>query len=151
MKVIGRLHDFCLPNTGRFIMFSVITNIYNKKTKGPTLIELFTATGKPKNFFFTTRDVRCLHHGWHRYDIQVLATHASTCWRVCVSRREGENKKENMREGDRLEDLGVDGRIMFRCGVVNLNSLSLGQGKVAGFCEHGNWPLDSIECGQLRD
>jgi hypothetical protein len=27
-------------------MFSVITNIYNKKTKGPTLMELFTATGK---------------------------------------------------------------------------------------------------------
>ena len=24
--------------TGRFIMFSVITNIYNKKTKGPTLM-----------------------------------------------------------------------------------------------------------------
>ena len=36
-------------NTGRFIMFSVITNIYNKKTKRPTLIELFTATGI---FFF---------------------------------------------------------------------------------------------------
>jgi len=34
-------------NTGRFIMFSVITNIYNKKTKGPTLTEFFTATGKP--------------------------------------------------------------------------------------------------------
>jgi hypothetical protein len=32
--------------TGRFIMFSIITNIYNKKTKGPTLMELFTATGK---------------------------------------------------------------------------------------------------------
>ena len=34
-------------------MFSVITNIYNKKTKGPTLIELFTATGKlkKKNFW----------------------------------------------------------------------------------------------------
>ena len=31
-------------------MFSVITNFYNKKTKGPTLIELFTATGK-MNFF----------------------------------------------------------------------------------------------------
>ena len=30
-------------------MFSVITNIYNKKTKGPTLMELFTATG---NLFF---------------------------------------------------------------------------------------------------
>ena len=27
-------------------MFSMITNIYNKKTKGPTLMELFTATGK---------------------------------------------------------------------------------------------------------
>jgi len=32
--------------TGRFIIFSVITNIYNKKTKGPTLMELFTVTGK---------------------------------------------------------------------------------------------------------
>ena len=29
-------------------MFSVITNIYNKKTKRPTLMELFTATGKLK-------------------------------------------------------------------------------------------------------
>jgi len=38
--------------TGRFIMFSVITNIYNKKTKGPTLMELFTATGKLKKVFF---------------------------------------------------------------------------------------------------
>jgi hypothetical protein len=33
-------------------MFSVITNIYNNKTKGPTLIELFTTTGKLKKFFF---------------------------------------------------------------------------------------------------
>ena len=31
-------------NIGRFIMLSVITNIYNKKTKGPTLTELFTVT-----------------------------------------------------------------------------------------------------------
>jgi len=38
--------------TGIFIMFSVITNIYNKKTKGPTLMELFTATGRLKKFFF---------------------------------------------------------------------------------------------------
>ena len=69
-------------NTGRFIMFSVITNIYNKKTKGPTLMEFFTATGKLKKFFFlTSRYIRCVYHGWHgtrRYDIQVLATHAST-------------------------------------------------------------------------
>jgi len=26
-------------------MFSVITNIYNKETKGPTLVEFFTAPG----------------------------------------------------------------------------------------------------------
>jgi len=32
-------------------MFSVITNIYNKNTKGPTLMELFTVTGKLKKFF----------------------------------------------------------------------------------------------------
>jgi len=33
-------------------MFPVITSIYNKKTKGPTLMELFTATGKVKKIFF---------------------------------------------------------------------------------------------------
>jgi len=43
--------------TGRVIMFSVITNIYNKKTKGPTWMELFTATGKLKKFFFWQLDV----------------------------------------------------------------------------------------------
>jgi len=39
-----------------------------------------------KVFFLTTRDVQCLHHGWHgthQYDIHVLATHASTCWHMC--------------------------------------------------------------------
>jgi hypothetical protein len=29
-------YEICM---GRFILFSVITNIYNKKTKGPTLME----------------------------------------------------------------------------------------------------------------
>jgi uncharacterized protein with PQ loop repeat len=53
---------YILQHTGSFIMFSVITNIYNKKTEGPTLMELFTATGKLKKFFLTTRDVRCVHH-----------------------------------------------------------------------------------------
>jgi hypothetical protein len=62
-------------------MFSVITNIYNKKTNGDTLMELFTALGKLKKkvFFWTTRDVRYVHHGrhcTHPYDIHVLATHA---------------------------------------------------------------------------
>ena len=61
-------------------MLSVVTNIHNNKNKVPTLMALFTATGK-LIFFFTTSDVRCVHHGWHgthRYDIQVLVTHAST-------------------------------------------------------------------------
>jgi hypothetical protein len=53
-------------HTVRFIIFSVITNIHNKKTKGPTLTELFTATGKLKRvIFFTNRDVRCVPcHPW---------------------------------------------------------------------------------------
>jgi len=33
-------------------MFFAMTNIYNKKIKGPTLMQLFTATGKLKKFFF---------------------------------------------------------------------------------------------------
>jgi hypothetical protein len=33
-------------------MFSVIINIYNKKTKGLVLMELFTTTGKLKKFFW---------------------------------------------------------------------------------------------------
>ena len=33
-------------------MFSAITNIYNKKIKGPTLMELFTATGKLRKMFW---------------------------------------------------------------------------------------------------
>ena len=34
---------------------------------------------KTEKVFLTTRDVRCVHHGWHgthRCDIQVVATHA---------------------------------------------------------------------------
>jgi hypothetical protein len=39
-------------NTELLIMFSVITNVYNKNTEGPTLMQLFTATGKQKKFFY---------------------------------------------------------------------------------------------------
>jgi len=39
-----------LHYTGHFIMFSMITNIYNKKTKGPTLMELFTASQPQENW-----------------------------------------------------------------------------------------------------
>ena len=54
-------------------MFSVITNIYNKKTKIPTLMEFFAATGKL--IFLTTTDLRCVHHRWHgthQYDSQAV-------------------------------------------------------------------------------
>ena len=57
--------NYFIKYTGRFIMFSVITNFYNKKTKGPTLKELFTATGKRIFFFFTIKDVRCVTRGAH--------------------------------------------------------------------------------------
>ena len=33
-------------------MLSVITNIYNKETKGPTLTELFTVTEKREKIFW---------------------------------------------------------------------------------------------------
>ena len=49
-------------------MFSVITNIYNKKTKGSTLMELFTATGKLIFFLFLQLemfDVCRVTHGEH--------------------------------------------------------------------------------------
>jgi len=54
-------------STGRFIMFHVITNIYvyKKKTKGPTLMELFTATGKLKKVFFYHIDVCHVTRGAH--------------------------------------------------------------------------------------
>jgi len=43
-------------------MFPVITNIYNKKPKETTLMELFTAKTE-KVFLWTTRAVRCVDHG----------------------------------------------------------------------------------------
>ena len=54
-------------STGRFIMFSVITNIYKKRTIGPTLMELFTAKGKLKRFFWQLEifDVCLVTHGAH--------------------------------------------------------------------------------------
>ena len=53
-------------------MFSVITNIYNKKTKGPTLMELFSHKKTEKVFFFD--NYRCpMCHPWftHRKSLVV--------------------------------------------------------------------------------
>jgi len=46
--MFGKVFQRIVPYTWRFITFSGMTNIYNKKT----LMELFTATGKLKKFFF---------------------------------------------------------------------------------------------------
>jgi hypothetical protein len=66
-----------LDNTGRFIMFFVITNIHNKKTNGPSLLEMFIDTGKLKNIFFDNYRCSCQKKYKHQHNIQVLATHAS--------------------------------------------------------------------------
>jgi hypothetical protein len=47
-----KLNMFIVFYPATLSLFSVIINIYNKKTKGPTLMELFTATRKLKKFFF---------------------------------------------------------------------------------------------------
>jgi len=44
--------SLCVYYTGRFIMFFVITNIYKKKTKGPTLMEIFRSHRKTEKVFF---------------------------------------------------------------------------------------------------
>jgi hypothetical protein len=51
-------------------MFSVITYIYNKKSKGPTLMDLFTATGK--------LNTSMLLHAW-----QELEYHIDMCYVTC--------------------------------------------------------------------
>jgi hypothetical protein len=66
--------------TGHFIMFSVITNIYNKKTIGPTLMEFFTATGKLKKFFFDNWRRSMLTCVW-----QELEYHIDVCHITCGS------------------------------------------------------------------
>jgi hypothetical protein len=49
-KGIGDKH--VLIYTGNFIMFFVITNIYNKKTKRPTLMEVNNHGKTKKSFFY---------------------------------------------------------------------------------------------------
>ena len=65
-------------------MFSVIANIYNKKTKGRTLMEFLTATGKLKKFFFWQLemfDVCTTGDSAHIGTIFKLLPHTLTC--VC--------------------------------------------------------------------
>ena len=59
-------------------MFSVITYIYDKKTKGPTLMEYFTATGKLKKFFFFFDNWRCLMYA-PQVTQRTLIQYSSSC------------------------------------------------------------------------
>jgi hypothetical protein len=47
-------------------MFSVNTNLYNKKTKGSSLMELLTATVKLKKVFFYNTDAPMLTLVWQK-------------------------------------------------------------------------------------
>ena len=65
-------------------MFFVITNTYNKKTKGPTLMELFTATGK-LIFFWQLEifDVCTTGDTAHIDTVFKLLPHTRQYWRMC--------------------------------------------------------------------
>jgi len=51
IQSLGHTLGVAVYYTGCFVMFCMIINIYDKKTKGPTLMELFTTTGKLEKFF----------------------------------------------------------------------------------------------------
>jgi len=62
-------------------MFFMIKNIYSKKTKGPTLMEFFTATGKLKKFFFWQLEIFVVCTTGDTTHIDTIFK--PTCWRVC--------------------------------------------------------------------
>jgi len=65
----------------------------------------------------------------------------------------------NLRERDHLGDTSVNGRVLLRwifskCiggGGYGLDRAGSEQGQVAGTCECGNKPSDSIKCGEFLD
>jgi hypothetical protein len=60
-------------------------------------------------------------------------------------------------EGDHLEDMGVDGRIILNGSSRNgirrhgVDCSVSGQGQVTGACEYCNEPSGSIKCGAFLD
>ena len=57
----------------------------------------------------------------------------------------------NLRAEDRLEDPGVDGRIIFKWIFEGLDRSGSGQGQVADPCECGVEPSGSIKCGEFLE
>jgi hypothetical protein len=63
----------------------------------------------------------------------------------------------NLREGDHLEDKGVDGRVILKWIFEKWDSgidwidLAEDRGRCRGCCECGNEPSDSIKCGEFLD
>jgi hypothetical protein len=79
-KILSEEYD-----TGRFIMFSVIINIYNRKTKGPTLMDFFIATGKLFFFQLEVFDVCTTGDTAHIDAIFNLLPHTRQHVDVCVA------------------------------------------------------------------
>jgi hypothetical protein len=63
----------------------------------------------------------------------------------------------NLREGDHMEDLGIDARIILKWILEKWNEghrldpSGSGQGQVASSCQCGNEPLVSIKCGEFPE
>jgi hypothetical protein len=63
----------------------------------------------------------------------------------------------NLREGNHLEEPGIDGRIILKWFIEKwdvgngLDRSGSGQGQVAGCCECGNEPSCPIKCGEFLE
>jgi hypothetical protein len=60
---------------------------------------------------------------------------------------------ENQKGRDYSEDLGIDGNIMLEwlVGIFRVDASGSGEVPVAGLCEHGNEPSDSVKGMEFLD